>query len=249
VLRDIYNLIMFTCKVCNLAFGTKMQLVGHHNTHKKEMCYCNVCGKGPFNNKTQLKGHLSVHNRPKIYKKREKIKNTIHLCDFCGNIFETGQKLGGHKVNCLLNPKREERLMSLSESGKKRVLTEEHKLKISISRKKYLDENPGKIPYLLNHSSKESYPEKLFREFLEKNNIIGWKQEYPYKRYSLDFAFPDKKINIEIDGSTHNIESVSNKDKIRDRTLKNDGWIVYRLSTKDVKYNLKEIIKQFNILL
>ena len=30
--------------------------------------------------------------------------------------------------------------------------------------KKYLMENPDKVPYLLNHSSKESYPEKYFTE-------------------------------------------------------------------------------------
>lgn len=238
---------MFTCKVCNLVFEKQVQLSSHYNSHKEEICYCHICNKGPFSSKSQLKGHLSSHNRPKIYRKKEKIKNKTHVCTFCEEIFDTGQKLGGHKVNCSLNPNREKRLKSLSKSGKKRILTEEHKLKISISRKKYLDTNPGKIPYLLNHSSKESYPEKLFREFLEKKNIKGWEQEYPYKRYSLDFAFPDKKINVEIDGSTHNLETVIYKDRIRDETLKNDGWIVYRISSEKLKRDFEKIVGDFII--
>ena len=44
-----------------------------------------------------------------------------------------------------------------SKEGKKH--TEETKRKISEIRKKYLFENPDKVPYLLNHYSKgESYP-------------------------------------------------------------------------------------------
>ena len=38
--------------------------------------------------------------------------------------------------------------------------SEETKKKISEIRKKYLSENPDKVPYKLNHSSTESYPEK-----------------------------------------------------------------------------------------
>lgn len=44
--------------------------------------------------------------------------------------------------------------------------TQETKDKISKARIKYLLEHPDKIPYLLNHSSNESYPEKYFNELL-----------------------------------------------------------------------------------
>jgi very-short-patch-repair endonuclease len=47
-----------------------------------------------------------------------------------------------------------------------------------------------------------SYPEKWFmcvikNEFKDKNFV----REYPFIKYSLDFAWPHKKICIEIDGS------------------------------------------------
>jgi very-short-patch-repair endonuclease len=243
---------MVKCKICNLEFEAQSQLTPHYNTHKKEVCYCDICGKGPFNSRTQLKGHLSVHNRPSVYKKKKDTKkksNKHHVCDFCNKQFSSGQSLGGHKVNCVLNPLKEKRLKKISDKGKNRILTDEHKLKISIGRKKYLDKNPGQIPYLLNHSSKESYPEKIFRECLEKNEIKGWIQEYPYKRYSLDFAFIRYKINIEIDGSTHNLESVINKDKVRDETLIKNGWKVIRVTAKNVKNDCQKIIDELKILL
>ena len=133
--------------------------------------------------------------------------------------------------------------------AEERKAAEEQRKKISLSRKKYLDENPGQIPYLLNHSSKESYPERIFREHLEKLEIKGWVQEYPYKRYSLDFAFIDKKINVEIDGSTHKLESVREKDIIRDKTLINDGWKVVRFTEYDVKKNIEKIVNELCHLL
>lgn len=68
----------------------------------------------------------------------------------------------------------------LSLAGKKRTHSEETKNKISIIRKKFLTENPDMIPYKLNHKSKgESYPEKYFREWLEKENI-SFEQEYQF---------------------------------------------------------------------
>lgn len=73
-------------------------------------------------------------------------------------------------------------------------------------------------------------------------NIVGWTQEYPIYRYSLDFAFLKEKINIEVDGSTHNIESVIEKDKIRNKRLNDDGWVILRISDYDVKNNLNHFI-------
>ena len=60
----------------------------------------------------------------------------------------------------------------LSLAGKRRKHNEETKNRISRSRKEYLEKHPEKVPYTLNHKSKgESYPEKYFREWLEKENI------------------------------------------------------------------------------
>jgi very-short-patch-repair endonuclease len=127
-------------------------------------------------------------------------------------------------------------------SFKGKTLTEEHKAKISKSRKQYLDNNPGNIPYLLNHSSNESYPEKIFREALERRNIIGWTYNHPIKRYSLDFAFIEQKIDVEIDGGTHNLPEVILKDKLRDDTLNKLGWKTIRFTAVQIKENVEKCI-------
>jgi transposase len=47
--------------------------------------------------------------------------------------------------------------------------SEKTKKKLSLIRKKWISENPDKSPYILSHKSRgETYPEKYFREWLEK---------------------------------------------------------------------------------
>jgi very-short-patch-repair endonuclease len=208
------------------------------------MYRCEKCNKD-FEKRSAYIGHCSSHNRGESYKKgRKKIKDIeiISLdCKYCGTSFSDSKKLGGHTGGCKLNPNYKNRNEKLSNIGKNKRLSDETKKKISTSRKKFLDENPGSIPYLLNHSSKESYPEKLFRLKLEKENIIGWIQEYPILRYSLDFAFIDKKINIEIDGGTHKINTVLKKDMERDLILKEMGWKIIRIDANTIKNNIDDV--------
>ena len=211
------------------------------------MYTCKNCGK-EFEKKNSFLGHCSAHNRSDSYKKnRKKEKNIktnkienkkIKKCKYCNIEFESGLKLGGHQTWCKMNPKVDKTKKIISNLHLGSVLSQEHKDKISHSRKEYLNNNPGNIPYLLNHSSKESYPEKKFREELEKRNIVGWKYNYPIKRYSLDFAFLEKMIDVEIDGNTHNQTSVAQKDKIRDTTLTEIGWTVIRFTAEEIKKNI-----------
>lgn len=116
--------------------------------------------------------------------------------------------------------------------------TEETKKKISESRIKYLTENPDKVPYLINHSSKQSYPEKIFQNALEASNITGWIYNYQVGMYQYDFAFPELKIDVEIDGSTHDLPKVKKIDERRDRFSKENGWIVLRFTAKQVKHDV-----------
>lgn len=107
-------------------------------------------------------------------------------------------------------------------AGKK--LSAEMKAKISAGRKKYIEEHPEKNPALLRHSSHESYPEKYFRKWLKKENLFE-KQEFQISRYSLDFAWPDKKIYLEIDGGQHKLDWMIEHDNERTGYLNSLGWI------------------------
>lgn len=121
----------------------------------------------------------------------------------------------------------------LSHLKKPRKLSDETKKKISESRIKYLKENPDKVPYKLNHSSKESYPEKYFSEVFEKENIKV-ERYYYIGLYELDFCIPEKKIDIEIDGDQHyDDKKVLESDKRRTIYLEDNGWDIIRIRWSD----------------
>jgi very-short-patch-repair endonuclease len=116
-----------------------------------------------------------------------------------------------------------------------RLHSEESKKKISERRLKFLYENPDRVPYVVNHSSNESYPEKIFRNALCAAKIEGWVAKYRAGIYEYDFAFPEHKLDIEIDGGTHILEKVKRIDARRDEWSESQGWKVIRFSAKKVK--------------
>lgn len=109
---------------------------------------------------------------------------------------------------------------------------------------KYLTENPDRVPYLINHSSKKSYPEQVFENALVSSNITGWLYAYQHGIYEYDFAWPEQKIDVEIDGSTHLLENVKKIDIRRDEFSKNKGWIVLRFTASQVKKDVVSCIKE-----
>ena len=114
--------------------------------------------------------------------------------------------------------------------NKGKHMPEEIKQKVSQSMKKFCKEHPDRVPYVLNHSSKESYPEKYFRELLTKENITGWKQDLSHIGYFLDFGFKDKQIDLEIDGEQHYTDKgMVEHDIIRNKSILDSGWKVIRI--------------------
>jgi very-short-patch-repair endonuclease len=124
----------------------------------------------------------------------------------------------------------------LAHIKKPRKLSSETKLKISDSRIKFLKENPDKVPYKLNHSSKESFPERYFSEVFE-NEGIKVEKYYHIGLYELDFCIPEKKIDLEIDGNQHYYDKkIVESDKRRTAYLEDNGWDVIRIRWSD--YNI-----------
>lgn len=122
--------------------------------------------------------------------------------------------------------------------------TQETKDKISKSRIKFLEENPDKVPYIINHSSKKSYPEKVFENALISSGIKGWEYNYRNGIYAYDFGFPKLKIDVEIDGGTHLTEKVKKIDSRRDEWSKSQGWKVIRFTAKEVKEDVISCISR-----
>jgi very-short-patch-repair endonuclease len=54
-------------------------------------------------------------------------------------------------------------------------------------------------------------------------------------RYRLDFAIPEKKIAIEVDGHEfHSTKEQRAKDAARDRDLQFDGWRIFRFTSDEI---------------
>ena len=108
---------------------------------------------------------------------------------------------------------------------------------LSERRKQYLSEHPEMVPYLINHHSKQSYPEKYFRELFDNDDILkNAISEYKVGLYSLDFAFPKEKIDIEIDGEQHYVDKrIIKHDIKRNENLSSLGWKCIRIRWKTYK--------------
>lgn len=149
------------------------------------------------------------------------------------------------------NAKHSNRYIKAKEEGKKIIISEETrkkcgeafkgkhhsdetKQKISESYKKYLKENPNKIGWIINHSSKKSYPEQYF-EKLFINEGIPLKYHKQIDRYELDFYNEELKKYVEIDGEQHYTDKMIQHDNERDTYLLNLGWNGLRIRWSEYK--------------
>jgi very-short-patch-repair endonuclease len=102
---------------------------------------------------------------------------------------------------------------------------------------------------ILNKDFYETNIERFFREGLEKNGFIKGKDfeiQYPERNgYILDFAFVDKKIDIEVDGENwHSSKKAKKRDNYRNFRLKRSGWKVLRFTGNKVLNNLELCLKE-----
>lgn len=129
-------------------------------------------------------------------------------------------------------------------SGKN--LTEAAKNKISAAMKKAHAENRAHNIGMSRWNSEPSYPEKWFMTVIEKEfEDKDYVREYPFGRFSLDFAWISKKKCIEIDGDQHQrFQDYKERYERKDALLKENGWEVLRLVWKEVYRNPKEAIRK-----
>ena len=233
---------MNSCKFCNREYigGNKKNDVLKHEKYcllnpDREKYICDKCNK-EFDKRHSLIGHKKNCCKIKV----EKIKvEKVYKCKYCDLTFDSGFSLGGHIVNCKLDPnyneKRNKKIENLSNKNIGKKHSDETKQKISKSRKEYLLNTPDKVPYLLNHSRNESYPEKYFWEIFEKENI-GIIKSHRVGLYELDFSIPNKKIDIEIDGDQHYYDTkIAESDIRRNKYLSDLGWDTIRIKWSDFK--------------
>lgn len=97
-----------------------------------------------------------------------------------------------------------------------------------------------------------SYPETWFIEFLKKEynfeENVDYETERSFHKFFLDFAWPEKRLCIEIDGDLHRYEKQQINDREKDRLLKEEGWKELRLTWSFIQTNkekVKELVDEF----
>lgn len=108
----------------------------------------------------------------------------------------------------------------------------EHRAKISKGVRDFFDKNPDKVGWR-HHGQwrvKQSWPEKYFQKVFDDSSL-SYVKEHPVKRFSIDFAFLEKMIAVEIDGSHH--RALKERDARRDKELLEEGWLTIRVDWVD----------------
>ena len=105
-----------------------------------------------------------------------------------------------------------------------------------------------------NSRAKHSYPELFWIKVLD-NNGISYENEakVPGYLYLLDFkiTLPNGKVvDLEIDGKQHYYDDRIKHDKVRDKRIRNLGYLVYRIQWNNItkklgKMRMKAKINQF----
>ena len=113
-------------------------------------------------------------------------------------------------------------------------MSAEARKKISDMRKKWCAENPDKHPWMVPNGKYKSGPCELAKKYLREKGFT-FAEEYPPnvegRFFSLDIAFPDKKIAIEINGTQHYNPDGTLKPYYQTRhdILERNGWKVYEI--------------------
>lgn len=204
----------------------------------------------------------------------ENIRTAKWKCVHCGECFGSRAKLYEHVANVHpeftknggktawnkgLTKETDESVRKGSEELKRRYangeievwcngknLTDDTKIKISESMKKAHSENRAHNIGMSRWNNEPSYPEKWFMSVIENEfDDKDYVREYPFSRFSLDFAWISKKKCIEIDGEQHQrFQDYKERDERKDALLKEHGWKVLRLVWKEVYNNPKEAIRR-----
>ena len=215
--------IMIKCDVCDKEFTNK----GGYTSHKKTCDYINIIKEDIISLYVD-----SLMGLNEIGKKYKIGKDTI--IKVLGDKKRTLSE--GVKVARKKNPERY-------------VCSEETKEKIRVKRIEFMKNNPDKTAW---RTSNLSYPEKLF---LEKLEVLNWGEKYSIIReycifpYFIDFAFVNEKVAVEIDGSQHLLEDRKERDNKKDELLLKDGWSVIRITDKEVKSNLDNVMLEIKNIL
>lgn len=209
----------FVCAICKKEFEKKRSLLYHFWTMHTE------AGLAFRLKNTDIK-------KKKTYKKTEKSWNKGLTKDTDPRIQSIADTKRQRIQSGLIQP---------SFKGKKH--TEEFKTYLSNKRKVWLLKNKEKHNW---RYKRETYPEKVFREWLIEQNIKFIAEYTPNdfdRCFAMDFAIIDLKLDVEINGEQHYKRNGEFSDYHieRQKYIESKGWVVINIKAY-------EIIKNFEII-
>lgn len=181
---------------------------------------CPVCGK-------DFTIPRSNENRYQTCSMACKNKDTVYIdCERCGKRFPDDTRQRWNRHYCSEACRRPPIMISCRTCGK------EFRKSASDTKRQFCS-----ISCVRRYMG-ETQLEARVRIALEAQGV-GFHQEYPFGRWSIDFAIPKHKVAIEADGAFwHTI--LSARDARRDAAMAAGGWKVVRLAETDV-YNAHDL--------
>lgn len=206
------------------------------------MILCEICNRD-FNNFGNLQQHIKKCE--KIHLIKDEIIDLYVNKNYSVRDLRKKFKMQSDDIKIILGDK----TRSLSEANKlahekypeRFKHTEESKKIMREKRLEFMKNNPSKTAWRL---SNVSYPEKLFIEYVQ---ICGLDKKYAIVReysvfpYFIDFAFVNQMVAIEIDGSQHLLPERKERDDKKDKLLNELGWLVIRVSDKEIKTDIDKV--------
>jgi very-short-patch-repair endonuclease len=214
---------MFECKICD----RKLDNVGNLKQHIKK------CEKLSVIKDELIRLYVNESYSIKDLRKKFQVQST----DIKNILGDKVRSLSD--ANKLAHKKYPENFKHTDES--KKIMREK--------RLEFMKNNPEKTAWRL---SNVSYPEKLCIEYIENNGLdkkYSIVREYSVFPYFIDFAFVNEMVAVEIDGSQHLLPERKESDNKKDELLNELGWVVIRVSEKEIKTNIDEVFKQIGLLL
>ncbi|TIP80041.1 MAG: endonuclease domain-containing protein [Mesorhizobium sp.] len=75
---------------------------------------------------------------------------------------------------------------------------------------------------------------------------LGFRRQFPIAGFIVDFACPDKKLVVEVDGSQH--ADADAGDEARKKRLERDGWTILRFWNDDVIRDIDNVCQHIVIV-
>ncbi|CAJ1507280.1 DUF559 domain-containing protein [[Mycobacterium] burgundiense] len=90
-----------------------------------------------------------------------------------------------------------------------------------------------------------SQAEREFVRVVDLAGITGWIANYPVGGYVVDFAFPEAKVAVEIDGwAFHQDQNTFQSDRRRQNSLALKGWQILRFTWQDLMERPERVVAE-----